>query len=533
MKNEPDKNESVERLVSELVKSFKAREMYPAGHPARGRFLGKLLQSVETFLEQYGNLELGVRREGIQIEEEFLKTNDGAHLFLAEECFARQVHAIRLLRGFSGQDLDALFSLLAEDPEQVRAQGGASVYTSSRATGSLTVTEVDYSGILERRKETSTEKSSGYVTESQAPLPPTEEHLPSEPLTPAVFDDPGTPEVSLEDVLQGKLDKLDKAADPASYNSALTDIRESLRAADAMNLDRHTASVLRHLGSHLISERPEEILVLARHTVKGFSAQKVLEGLAGDLAHRSAVDRETVTAILLAVGEASIPALLFSLSEEEEAFARKAIMTILGQFGDAMHPYLLEWLDDERWYVLRNIIDLLSQIHSDQDSGKILPFLDHKNKQVRLAALRFITRHPTSVPEKKIQALLNDADSDVRARVIYAIGVLKGKEGLEQLFALAKKPAVGQGDVATRENAIKGIGRVGGDESIQFLTGLLHKRAILDPEGSSRVRKAAVEALAKIGGPRAASALRDSVRILKGDARRQAEAFLRKGADGE
>ncbi len=472
------------------------------------------------------------------MEGEFLKTSDGAHLFLAEECFARQINGIRLDSGFSGQDLDGLFSLLAEDPEQVRALGGAAAYISARSTDSLTVAEVDYSGILERRKETSPERGSSYAIDGQAKQPamesgvaPGTDNVSPESLSPAVFDDPGVAEVSLEDRIGRKLKKLDEAADPASYKSALMEIRESLRAVDAMSLDRYTATVFRHLGSHLTSERPGEMLTLVQRTLMGFSVQGPLEDLARDLSHRSAVERDRAIAVLQAVGDTSIPALLKCLSEEDEAFGRKAMITALGEFGEAMRPHLLEWLDDDRWYVLRNIIDLLSLVHTDEDSSKVISFLDHNNKQVRLAALRFMMGHPARMPEERIQALLADTDRDVRARAIYAIGVLKGERGLGQLFDLAKKPAIGQGDIATREGAIKGIGRVGGNEAIRFLEGLLNRKSILDPDGSSRIRKAAVGALVKIGGPGATSVLRGAVKILKGEARRQAEVFLRQGAE--
>ena len=530
MEKKTSKQKSTARLISELVKSFKARSMYPAGHPARAKFLGQLLKSIETFLENSNSLEVTVTKEGIQADGEEIKTSDAAHSYLAEECFARQIRHLILHKGFVGKDLDALFSLLAEEPEQIRADGGASDYIRTRTTGALLVEEIDYSGILEKRVETTSDKRSGYSVESHALKAPPSGHTDEQPVSPTVFDDPGTPELSQEEILTAKLDDLDQATQLQDYRNTLVDIRESLRASDIMDLDRYAVIVLRHLGKHLGSKRPEEALSMTRETVREFARPDLMETLAGELAKRSTADRNAIIDVLKSIHEVSIPALLKRLTEEEVAFGRKTILTTLGQFGEATRPYLYDWLDDERWYVLRNAIDLLSNVGGSDDSARIISCLEHKNSQVRLSALRFLTRHPIDVPDDKIQALLNDADREIRSRMIYALGVLRGRRALDQLLELAKKPAFGEGDVHTRENAVKGIGRVGGDDSVGFLKGLLDKRGIIDRESHEKIHKAAVEALIVIGGPSAAVVLNAVLENLKGDSRRLAEDHLRKSS---
>ena len=303
MENKTPKKESTARLISELVKSFKARSMYPVGHPARAKFLGQLLKSIETFLENNNSLELTVTKEGIQADGEEIKTSDAAHSYLAEECFARQIRHLSLHRGFVDKDLDALFSLLAEEPEQIRADGGASDYIRTRTTGALLVEEIDYSGILEKRVETTSDKQSGYSVESQAMKAPPSGHTDEQPVSPTVFDDPGTPELSQEEILTAKLDDLDQATQLQDYRNTLVDIRESLRASDIMDLDRYVVIVLRRLGKHLGSKRPEEALSMTRETVREFTRPDLMETLAGELAKRSTTDRNAIIDVLKSIHE--------------------------------------------------------------------------------------------------------------------------------------------------------------------------------------------------------------------------------------
>jgi HEAT repeat protein len=155
-------------------------------------------------------------------------------------------------------------------------------------------------------------------------------------------------------------------------------------------------------------------------------------------------------------------------------------------------------------------------------------FLQHPHPKIRLEALRFLYRYPVPVDEELMNRLLEDADVEVQARAVYALGVLMGSSGLLRLISLARKPLIGEGDVALREMAVKGIGREGGERSVQFLSDLMRTRSFLNREAGERVQKAAVEALVEIGGPRVLHALKGALPRLKGQALRSAEDFLRR-----
>jgi HEAT repeat protein len=479
------------------------------------------------YLQQEGTLEFTVDQEGISFSGEPVTIRDGSGQYLARECFGRQIARLRFTRGITAEDFEHLFDLLSSDPEAVRAAGGVVEFIRGRGSGSLTLEQVDYEGILERRVETTDEIQTSYGAEIRSPVAPPDNSQDQLSVNPqfAVSD---KREVGQEEWLREKLEELDRAGTVAGYRGVLKDILTGIRSTGGMDMPQYTCLVLTHLGRHLLARAPEEIRQTVRETVRELGQPAAVEELAVHLTVRDQPDRGAIQTVLKEIPGVSIPVLLRRLAEETESYGRRVTIDTLGGFGDAMRPYLERWLRDDRWYVIRNAMGLLQQVGGPQDSVNVRTFLEHPNSKVRLEALRFLYRYPTPIEDHLMERLLSDEDSEVQARAVYALGVLQGRKGLSRLMNLAAKPFVGEGDLVKREMAIKGLGREGGEEAITLLEKCLSGRSLVSPSGGERIRKATVDALVEIGDARAAQVVAASLRRLKGDAAKTAEDFLRR-----
>ncbi|MDT8395846.1 MAG: HEAT repeat domain-containing protein [bacterium] len=514
-------------LITELVRAFKAMAFYPAGHPARQKFFARLLAGFADYLQRGGALDLSVGREGVVFSGEPVTAGDGSGQYLARECFERQVARLRFARGITAEDFGLLFDLLSTDPEALRAMGGALEFVRGRGSGSFTLEQVDYEGILERRVEATEDGQNSYGAEIRSPVAPPDSFQDQLSLNPQ-FELSEKMEVDQEEWLAGKLEELDRAVSVAGYRGVLKEILTGIRSTGGLEMPRYTCLVLKHLGRHLLAGAPEEILQMTRAAVVELGQPAAVEEFAVHLTVRDEPDRRAIQAVMKEVPGISIPVLLRRLAEETESFGRRVTIDTLNEFGDAMRPYLQKWLRDDRWYVIRNAMGLLQQVGGPQDSVNVRTFLEHPNSKVRLEALRFLYRYPTPIEDHLMDRLLSDEDSEVRARAVYALGVLQGRKGLARLMDLAAKPFAGEGDLTKREMAIKGLGREGGEEAISFLARCLTRRSLVNPSGGERIRKAVVDSLAEIGDARAAQVLRSSLRRLKGGAYKTAEDFLRR-----
>jgi HEAT repeat protein len=73
-----------------------------------------------------------------------------------------------------------------------------------------------------------------------------------------------------------------------------------------------------------------------------------------------------LTAVLVALGESAIPAILEALADEESLAVRKRLLEVVARQGERAFPYLLPMLDDPRWFVVRNAAFLLRRLgHPD------------------------------------------------------------------------------------------------------------------------------------------------------------------------
>jgi HEAT repeat protein len=73
-----------------------------------------------------------------------------------------------------------------------------------------------------------------------------------------------------------------------------------------------------------------------------------------------------LTAVLVALGESALPAVLDALAEEESLAVRKRLLEVVARQGERAFPFLLPLLDDPRWFVVRNAAFLLRRLgHPD------------------------------------------------------------------------------------------------------------------------------------------------------------------------
>ena len=517
-------------IVTELVRAFKAMAIYPPGHPSRARFFQKLLTDISECLAVEPIIEFKIEASAITLSGEPLEAKDGSCQYLARECFLRQISSLRFMRGLIAEDLEIFLDLLAMDVEVIRNAGGAVEILRGKGSGSFQLEQVDYEGILVRRVEVVDQDQSQYGSETISPVAPPEGVTDLSTATPRLTD-ADRPEITQDEWLAAKLLELDKADNVAQYKAVLNDIMSSLRATGGMGMPHYAAAVLKHLGKYLLKPVHDEISRVNMEAIQSLAQPPVIAEVVAQLTMREQPDREAIEAVLLQTHSMSIQELLRRLAEENESFGRRTIISFLGRFGGALRPHLERWLRDDRWYVVRNALGLLQQVGGQHDSANVRTFLQHPHPKIRLEALRFLYRFPIKVDEGLMNRLLDDADLEVQARAVYALGVLLGAKGLQRLITLAKKPLFGEGDLIRREMAIKGLGREGGDRAIQFLSDVLRTRSFFSPEAGERIQNAAVDALVEIGGPRTVNAFRRSLPRLKGQALRDAQDFLRR--DGE
>jgi hypothetical protein len=114
-------------------------------------------------------------------------------------------------------------------------------------------------------------------------------------------------------------------------------------------------------------------------------AHHLLGPLEGDHDHRQ--QREALAQLLQIVGPSVITLLIDKLEIEQNIKARKRLLALLRDCGDAVVPLAIQRLRHARWYVVRNMLLLLETSWRCRRS-QIMRCLQHESAQVRLAAFQ-------------------------------------------------------------------------------------------------------------------------------------------------
>ena len=132
---------------------------------------------------------------------------------------------------------------------------------------------------------------------------------------------------------------------------------------------------------------------------------ELTERLRGDVLEREEPPLETLLAeqppateaaerVIGWSGEDAIPRLLEILAQAERRQVRRFAFDQLGALGAAVEGYVLDRLDDDRWYVRRNLLSLLARVSSPPFDLPLAEYLEDPHEAVRREAIRLAMLDP-------------------------------------------------------------------------------------------------------------------------------------------
>jgi HEAT repeat protein len=196
--------------------------------------------------------------------------------------------------------------------------------------------------------------------------------------------------------------------------------------------------------------------------------------------------------ILLAAGRRAILPLMGILDISEDRQMRMRILDLLTEIGGEATDLIAKRLEDDRWYVRRNAVLLLSRVGDAATMSTLLSYLRDRDVRVRLEAVRGVT------------AL--------------------GKEDAEE----ALMDVLGDKDFRFKQEVVQSLGKIGGKKAMLALTMMLDRRSLFGGGERDEVRLAAVRALGEIKDPGAEATLRRLLKDRNADIQKAAEESLEK-----
>lgn len=228
-------------------------------------------------------------------------------------------------------------------------------------------------------------------------------------------------------------------------------IAEFLRQCSGRDSEKHKKCCLTGLSRMLAPTSVERLIEL-------YIANRADAGLA-----------RTAAAILRYSHPAGTEGVLKQLVEEKNATNRIALLRLISQIGSACLETARKLLDDERWYVVRNMCNLLADLRDPELAVYMGKPLRHADERVQQAALNALIKTRTEDRGRIIAECLSDLAPSVVEPALDEVLFLRAPEcvpGLQKLLTCEKSSLV-----AARK-ALQVLNAIPGDEATLALEAL-------------------------------------------------------------
>jgi len=268
---------------------------------------------------------------------------------------------------------------------------------------------------------------------------------------------------------------LDHEIDDASYRRLALELEKSLAGLLRDNQFRTLNKLLKELLE--VSQdvdRPAARREVAAGIVERFYTSETAHALVEASLGRPHDEVEMIIDIIRARGAQSIPLLLDALADEQRRRVRQRLLLILIEMGDAVGEIVIERLDDERWYVLRNLAMILGDIGEPSMVEHLSPMFGHADARVRQEAIAS-TIHlggPQATP--LLIGALEEEDPTAYLMAIHGLGHHGDAGCLPRLRKLVRAPNFRGQSASLVQVAAIALGRLGDKESRRLLRRLSH-----------------------------------------------------------
>jgi hypothetical protein len=210
---------------------------------------------------------------------------------------------------------------------------------------------------------------------------------------------------------------------------------------------------------------------------------------------------KTASMLLRFAAPASIETVFNHLILEKDARNRLALMRLVGQLGNGTIELAHKYLEDERWYVVRNMCGVLAELKDPKLVEHIAPALQHPDARVQQAALKAVIKSRTAKAAATLSASLSKLAPNILDEALDELMFLQDVTAIKGLEELLNG---GHGNRASSKKAVQALACISDDAALHALANVFRMENF-----DSEIRRAALSAICKEKSPLAVTLLKE------------------------
>jgi HEAT repeat protein len=532
-------------LISAFIKAIKAFRFYPPDNPTLKGLRDQLLKKFQFFLNKYQSFVIQIGEYDLSFKGKILYENRDVKTSLAFLLYRDGLREIRFMKGLEEWEVQGIIDILKQSESINQLEDDIVtllwekdfMHISFLATDEfLEETPVIIPETVDQFRKNLVFKPLAHHVEVDLTEEGSEEGLDLDEILSKVMEEP-LPFVTdrsvyflTPDEVEGLRRDVEVEVDPTFVFNIMDILFEILALEkerepyqDAVNVLIKVLDAFLTLGEFTkASDLLKRVyIILKTYELQDWQIENIrrivteageevrVERIGKVLEREEGVRLEEVNDYLLLLQKNSIKPLIKLLGELKNSKTRRVFCDALSEIGKNAIDLLTPFIDDRRWYLVRNITYILGRIGKEQSLPYIQKVFNHEEIRVRREAVQALGL----IGGPKAIGLLIRAltDNDVRIRCMAAINLGKGgkKSGLIPLLEVVQSKDFYKREPAEIKAFFNAIGMVGSNEAIPVLQQLLERKSWFGRGKTDEMRIGAANALAMIGTSEAKAVLEE------------------------
>ncbi|HTP65739.1 MAG TPA: HEAT repeat domain-containing protein [Geobacteraceae bacterium] len=220
---------------------------------------------------------------------------------------------------------------------------------------------------------------------------------------------------------------------------------------------------------------------------------------------------QEIHSVIKAVGNPFVVPLLERLFAEANRLTRRFWFDCLNDLGEMVRKPALERLNDDRWFVVRNLVILLRNFNDQEVQRQIRRLVNNPHPRVRLEVLKNLYCYRDPMADS---ILSQDLESQDPARKLVAIQVAEmsnSPEIIRKLLAILDSGGIRDYGLENKSAVVQTLAGIGDAQILPKLKELLFSISLLHPGKHARLKAAIIRALPRFPASQARPLLEEII----------------------
>lgn len=215
------------------------------------------------------------------------------------------------------------------------------------------------------------------------------------------------------------------------------------------------------------------------------------------------INLEDLSNYLLLLQRNSIKPLVKLLGELKNSKTRRVLCDALSEIGKNAIELFIPFLEDKRWFLVRNIVYILGRIGKEQSIPYLQKAFSHSEPRVRREVVQALGLIGGQRAISLLQKAINDEDIRIRTMAAINLGKVGKKAALLPLLEVVQSKDFPKREPSEIKAFFDAIGMIGSNDAIPILRQLLERKGWFTRGKMDAIRVGAANALVMIGTPEA------------------------------